>query len=63
MTKWRPLHEKAARMKAAAVASYIKKYREIYGRPPILYYVARHFDRSETWASNYKMLAYEYGYL
>jgi len=63
MTMWQPTYEKAARMKAAAVANYIKEYRRIYGRPPILYYVARHFDRSKTWASRYKMLAYDYGYL
>lgn len=60
---WQPKHEKAARMKALAVAKFILAHRALYGNTPIQYYIGKHFDRSTTWVCNYVRLARQYGYL
>jgi hypothetical protein len=60
---WEPKHEKTARLKARAVAKFIHSHRATYGNTPIYYYIAKHFNRSTTWVTNYVRLARQWGYL
>jgi len=60
---WQPKHEKAARMKASAVAGFIRRHQATYGSTPIQYYIGVHFGRSKTWVSTYVRLARQWGYL
>ena len=53
----KPKREAAARRNAYAVARYLDKNPDV-----ILYYIAKEFGKSTTWASKYKRLAREYGY-
>lgn len=56
--KWKPKHEKAARQKAWEVALLIKREGNLS-----LEKIAKEFSKSKAWASVYRRLAKEYGYV
>ena len=63
MVYWKPEGEVAGHEKAENVARYYYAYYNFMGHRPTLDAIASRFDRSQSWARNYLMLARDLGFV